>query len=336
MADEIPNSVKCRITGVEHKVVHGETNKKELNNYLSSLITRMNHNEKINIAIDCEGWVLGIKENSLGLVQFAECFTPSFLESRNFENISINLKPGFLIKAPIDKKTAELMSTVFGHRNMTLITFDFTCDIAALNEAGIKFNMRNVIDAQPNRLLKGIESITFNRFQGLKSVCMNATNCVEFEAAEGALNDKKSMDFNYIYYTNKDSEHPFDDKLDAQFWEYASSDIALTAIALASRLGKIKAHFIKRNSYEKTKAYVELQQKEGLRAPAFVRQYSFIGRGFLLSEITQKADAYKLYAKADVILEKFELYERLVEANNRCTKEEILEQQRKAVEFINA
>jgi hypothetical protein len=336
MTAEIPKSVKCRITGVEHKIVHGETNKEELDDYLLSLVKRMDKKEMVNIAIDCEGFALGTMENSLGLIQFAECFTPNFLSSNKFDYVSINLKPGFLVKMPIDKKTVELMSDAFGHKNVTLITFDFTGDFVAMNEAGIKLNMSNVIDSQPNRPLKGIEYITYTMFQGMATVCMRAKNSVEYMAAKGAINNKKSVDFNYLYYKYKDAEHPFDEMLNNKFWNYASSDIALTAIALVSRLGTTPARYVKRNSHEKATAFLELQQKEGLRAPAFARQYSFMNKTVMLSKMRKKAEAYKLYKNADVILKKFELYEKLVDKDKRCTKEEILEQQRRAVEIINS
>jgi hypothetical protein len=241
-----------------------------------------------------------------------------------------------MIKTPIPQNTVELMSRVFEHNNMTLITFDFTNDITAMNEAGIRFNMRNVIDSQPFFFTKGPRNFTNIRTDGLKTVCENATNCVEYNAAKNAMNDKKKMDFDAIYYTFKDAQNPFDASLNAQFWEYSSSDIALTAIALVSRLGKFEPWQIKNFSKGKTKAFVELQEKEGLEAPSLIRQLSFVNKKIFQSDMKDKKDAYKVYRISELILENYESYEKFVKKHKRCDKDEIIKQQKKAVEIISA
>jgi hypothetical protein len=335
MIKDIPSTVKCSITGVEHRVAHGETNKNELDLYLNDIYKRT-ENESVNIALDCEGYVLGLKDNSLGLIMIAECFTPNLFEVSRSEKISINLKPGFLIKTPISEDTKILLSKVLWHGNVTVITFDFTHSIAAMNEAGIKVNMRKVIDSQPSVPLSGINNFTFTKFQGLKAVCEKATNCVEYKAVVRSLKNKEKVDFDYLNYVAKDAENPFDERINAKYWEYAASEIALTAVALVEKLGSIKADTIKECSSSKSKAFLWLQKTDGLRAPAVIRFFSYIRKDFLLSKIKSKRDAYKLYSKVDGILDNFELYEKYTEEDQRCTKEELLAQRSMAVKIIEA
>ena len=242
MSTIVPNTVRCSVTGVEHIVVHGEVNKNKFNNYLHNLKGRMDNNEHVNIAIDCEGWVLGVKRSSLGMIQMAECFTEHILDRqidvKNGEKVSLNLKPGFIVKTPIDPTTIALITSVFTHKNITLITFDFTADLAAMNEIGIGFNPKRIIDSQPCTKNKGKDIFTNITSNGLKSVCLMAKNCVEYEAAKNALNNKKTVDFNEKYVMYNNNADPFSASLNDEFWKYAADDVALTAMALVARLSK--------------------------------------------------------------------------------------------------
>ena len=67
MAVAVPYSVICKVTGIEHLVVDGEQNRAELITYLTELKRRLGTGT-VNIALDCEGWVLGVIKKSLGMI----------------------------------------------------------------------------------------------------------------------------------------------------------------------------------------------------------------------------------------------------------------------------
>jgi hypothetical protein len=274
----------------------------------------------VYIAIDCEGWVLGIKKNSLGLIQMAECFDENLMKQKPTGKISINLKPGFMIRTPIRKDIIDLMSQVFTHNFLSLITFDFTADITSMMEIGLKFNMQNIIDAQVTYPTKGEKNFIKTRVMGLKSVCASAKNCVEFEAAKDAINEKKDIDFNELYCNVIEDNDPFSHMLNDKFWEYSASDIALTAIALAGKLQKFEPCLIKKSSKAKANAFVEIQNEKGLFAPALMRQFSFIGKDFGKSKIESEKDAYKVICKGDLILDNYDSYEKLAKKRKSSIK----------------
>ena len=144
------------------------------------------------IAIKCEGCELGLKKNSLGIIKMAECFDGNLLKpNRAKDKISINLKPGFMIKMPINENIIELMSAVFTDEHLSLITFDFIPNITSMIDAGIRINMKNIIDAK-------LTAYRYNRKKSLNNekdisfqkAWMLAKNCVEYDAARSAFKKK--------------------------------------------------------------------------------------------------------------------------------------------------
>ena len=336
MSNLTPDSVTCRITGVVHKIVCIGQNEDVFSAYLQNLLARLNSREKINIAIDCEGWVLGIKKNSLGLIQMAECFDRNILRQKPTDKVSINLKPGFMIRTPIRIEIIDLLSKVFTHKNITLITFDFTADITSMMEVGIKFNLANVVDGQTTYSCKGEKNFSNTRSIGLKTACKKADNCVEFEAAQGAINEKKDVDFDELYCKAKNEKDPFSQMLDDKFWMYSSSDIALTAIALVGQLKQFEPLKIKNATRSKAKSFLLTQKKCGLHAPSLIRQFAFIGRKSIMNEISTAKEAYKVISKVDIILENYDSYLKLVQKKDQIPREDLIKAVQNAYAIISA
>ena len=336
MSANIPDRIICRVTGVTHKIVCQNQNESEFVNYLNSILRRLKTKEIIYIAIDCEGWELGTRKNSLGLIQMAECFDENLMKQKPTDKISIKLKPGFMIRTPIRDDIIKLMSLVFTNKYLYLITFDFTSDITAMMDAGLRFNMKNIIDAQVTYPVKGEKNFINTRVVGLKATCQSAQNCVEFNAAHDAIKEKKDIDFNEVYCNTTADGNQFSHMLNDKFWEYSSSDIALTAIALAGKLNKFEPYLIKKSSNAKAKAFVEIQKKDGLLAPALMRQFSFIGKNFAKDKISSAKEGYKIIHQSDLILDNYEAYKALSRKDKLLSKADINNAIEKALEVINA
>lgn len=241
-----------------------------------------------------------------------------------------------MIRTPIKKSIIELMSKVFTNDYLTLITFDFTSDITSMMEIGLRFNMMNILDAQLTRPIRGEKNFIKTRVMGLKRVCSAASNCVEFEAAHDAINEKKDIDFNELYCNTIEDGNEFSHMLNDKFWEYSSSDIALTAIALAGRLKSVEPKILKKASNAKATAFVEIQKKHGLHAPALMRQFAFTGGDFTNSKIKKEKDAYKVICKANLIIDNYDSYKILCKNGNQISKTAINDVIERALNVINA
>ena len=336
MSADTPDHVICRITGVTHKIVSKNQNEEEFVNYLKNILQRLKMEKMIYVAIDCEGWELGIRKNSLGLIQMGECFDENLMMQKPKGRISINLKPGFLIRTPIREDIIELMSQVFTDRYLSLITFDFTADITSMMDVGLRFNMENVIDAQVTRPLKGELNFTNRKCIGLKATCKGALNCAEFKAAYDIIEEKKDIDFDEAYCNTIVDQDQFSHLLNNKFWEDTSSDIALTAIALTTRLNECEPCYIKESSNSKAKAFVEIQEKNGFFAPVLMRQFSFIDRGFSDNRKITVKEGYKIIHQSDIILDNYDTYKALSKKNQIKSKSEIYNAIEKALNKIYA
>ena len=235
---QLPSSVKCKITGVTHLIVKLEQNKIEFLKWSKQILESLDKGIDICLALDCEGFSLGVRENSLGFVQVAQCFQPNFLQDfdpKDNKKISINLQPGFILAAPFSPLVVHQLSLVFSHRNAKLIMFDFTSDIVAMEEAGIMFNMSHIIDCQCVKLNPSL--ITMKFAASLKNSCKDAKNCAKYETVMKEL-ENKEINWAVMGFELRDEKDPFSMMCDEKFVNYSSSDIALTAVGLIGALGK--------------------------------------------------------------------------------------------------
>ena len=323
MNTNIPDHVICKVTGVTHKIVCPNQNEEEFSDYLKDLLRRLKLKKMIYISIDCEVCFIGVKKHPLELIQIAECFDENLMKQIQKNEISINLKPGFMIRTPIRKDIIDLMSQVFTNEYLSLITFDFTPDIASMMDAGLKFNMKNIIDGQVSNPIEGEKNFVDTQFIGFKATCELAKKCVEYDAAHETFNEKYDADFNEIYCNTEEDKDPFLNVLNDEFWNYSSSDVALTAVALIGKFSKISPSMIKKASEAKVDAFIEIQKQYGILAPALMRKFSFIGNRITKEKVDSAKEGYKIMCLSDMILNNYELYKALFRAKKILSKIDI-------------
>lgn len=307
----IPQEVTCTITGCKHTVVYGNTNYKKLKEWVKDALYRMDFGEKIILALDCEGFCLGSRKDSLGLIQFAECFTKDFFKNTNTVTtpVSINLKNGFLVKAPMTNGVKQLLSSVFNHKNIMFATYDFTSDITAMLESGLRINLRGIVDGQATETFDENDLTKyFSRASStsLKVACSQANNCVEYNNASYAINHKNSIPFSQLVYDLKNEKDPFACMCTSEFWRYSSDDIALTAIAIVSAIQVISPHQLFINSQAKVRGFKQLNQQYGDHGAVFKRRLSFAPK--IDDIIDSKIAAYKIWSAISYFIENYNLY----------------------------
>ena len=303
----LQQSVTCEITGVQHQIVQGFQNKNEFMNWADEILTQLNDGIKVFLAVDCEGYSLGVREHSLGFIQIAQCFSSSFLESYNpdsSEKISINLQPGFLIAGPFKGYINTMLTCIFCHENTKLIMFDFTSDIVAMKEAGIRFNMKNIIDCQCVTRCRNY--ITQKNAPSLAKTCRKAENCVEFEKMKSALADKANMNWSEMHYKYRNENNPFNMMCDERMIKYSASDIALTAIGLIGALKECSYSNLVQNTLSKVDKFNKLQ-KIHPRAPSIARNHFFTHSK--LDEKLENKNMYQIWDVSDVFIHNFEIYQ---------------------------
>lgn len=319
----IPKQVSCMITGVAHTVVTESQNVKKLENYCKQTFQRLNRGEKIYFAVDCEGFALGTSLNSLGLLQFAECYHDGIPP----ENKSIQLKPGFLVKTPFTPETIKGLSSIFSHRNSRLIMFACAGDVSMLMHNQIQIELSTVIDCQ------AIE--TWSR--SLLSTVQQANNVFEYNIAGEVLNMKQSVCFEQIYYQHYKEKDPFSSMLTEEFWKYSANDIALTALALAGalKLNNYNLNELVHNSSTITSDILYLIDNFGILAPSINRTVQFEPK-CMNGRIPNTEKALKLFYTTSVYISNYDLYEELCPDYQRYTKAELMKANKKALQYLNS
>ncbi|EAY05315.1 hypothetical protein TVAG_337070 [Trichomonas vaginalis G3] len=333
ISDEVP----CTITNCKHTVVYGNNNYKKLQNWVKDALYRMDFEKKVIIALDCEGYCLGSRPNSLGLIQFAECFTSDFFE-KDFvpDHISINLKNGFLIKAPFSNGVKKLLSAVFSHPNLYIIMYDFTSDLTAITQAGIKVNKRNIVDGQAIQYFEdGTKYFGRKVTKSLKTACQCATNCVEFSKAKFALEYKDTVPFSKHAYELQNEKDPFSKMCTNEFLRYSSDDIALTAIALVSALRFVTPGQILVNSQKKVEGYKQLVDRVNNEMGAVLkRQFSFVPR--IGSDFDDVQHYYDLWLSITNILNNYDMYQSIVKKGKQYDREHLEKEKNRVISVIKS
>ena len=312
---QLQDSVQCKVSGVVHKIIK-HPNDQEFGRWSNSILERLAANQKILLAVDCEGWGLGSNKNSLGMIQIAECFQPNFLNSKialtaKKEKISINLKPGFLITT-FSSDVVNSLTNIFCHLNTTLVMFDITSDLTAMEEVGICFRYENIVDCQcQNKIACKINS---TRCSNLKNTCQKARNCVEYEAVVGEFAQKVSTDWGKLFYIYRDEEKPFE-KICGTILNYASSDIALTAVSLIGALDLISPKTLRYFTSLKFKEYKTLKNNFGKYGAAMKRQIVFMTRSLNQAnskkQTPNEKNVYRIWDSAKRVLENYDLYAKM-------------------------
>ena len=326
----IPDRVKCDITDVEHLIVAPNQHVSELVEWSKKKVEELNSGKKICISIDCEGFNLGILPNSLGLVQFAECYDEHIFDPNVEKPISLNIKPGFMVLYPTSQTVTDALSAVFSHPNVRLIAFDFTGDFCTMMEAGIKLNVLDTLDCQFYKW-NGPNAPIMN----LKKTCMEGDLCAEYTKCIPAIEYKNTISFNKLTYEAREDPQPFLRFLNKEFWDYSSHDIALTALAGIVCVTKSDIKTIYELSRKKAEQLLDDQKKYGVMAPSLAHQISFMIR--FLSKIYRSYNikfAFSNFSKAYCIYNSWDLIDPMTKKAMKKDKRFFEKAMRNAEDYI--
>ena len=290
MSNEEKREVICPITGVKHLIVHKDdvANIRALRKWATSLYIRMERGHHVILSMDCEGWKLGTIPNSLGLLQICEILDETILTDKSvLKNFSVGIKPGFLIHFPTVPAVIDILSGVFSHSNVVICTFDFTSDIASLQEAGVKINMNGIFDAQlvepcSNPIQNtAVPSILYTARKMEHSNIKEAKDAVQF------MSHMKGKLFEVLTFLNRNQEHPFDSMIDEHFYEYAAGDLVMTGLAVLYTYWEKKSD----TTWNMTKVKVDefngyQRDYKNILQPSAIRQIAFIIR-YNLSQLQE-------------------------------------------------
>jgi hypothetical protein len=135
------------------KIIRGERSDDIdfLKNWCDSIKERLDMGKFVNLALDCEGFNLGLEDHSLICVQLGEIYNDTFDIFSDEENTfcpEVDPHPGVIVSAPFTANIKTMLNQVLNHPKITLITFDFTGDIGTLLEEGLLITLKRVIDCQ--------------------------------------------------------------------------------------------------------------------------------------------------------------------------------------------
>ena len=311
--------VVCPITKVKHLIVHSsdQENIRALRKWATSIFIRLQRNQKVLLSVDCEGWRLGAIPNSLVLLQICEFGNEDLLTGSEYYSTSVEIKPGFLIHFPTIPSVIDLLSGILSHPNVVICTYDFTSDIATLQEAGISIDLNCLYDAQLSGC-KDNESLL--RTTNLPSIMKSASNLESsIEEARPAIEIMKPMKktlFETIIFLHRKDKNPSNAMIDEHFYEYAAGDLVMTALAFFYTYYNGTIQETSNLTQKKVKEFLELQ-KQNILLPSAIRQASFYmtyakinelfdfyyhqGSLSLINEDDLKK-ALTLYVRADTIL----------------------------------
>lgn len=281
--------VVCPITRVTFPIVRNELpdNIELLSQWANDLVQRGNSGKNINIAIDCEGYNLGTRPNSLGLIQIGEIFNDNFSarqiakKQKNLKQIAIpNIGPksGFLIMTPLSPEVKDSLNKVLKHKNVTIFTFDFTADFASMIEQGIEINLKNVFDSQLLHSTKPKSLITFARPQPLRwFVNQAATMDPSGRKAKQFIDHTKKNFFCLQHFFLNDSPHPAQDMVTANTLKIGITDVYFTGLAAVYCMKQGKTGLIHFLSLRKVKDFNRFITKNNgkVLAPPCIRQTAF-------------------------------------------------------------
>lgn len=326
----IPDSVTCKATGVKHKIVTNDQNKLLFVEWCDQIIRRMDNGENVHLSLDTEGWNLGISPQSLGMIQIAECFTPGFIETKGKSvcakqykgTFSINLQSGFLVKFPISTDIIDAFSRLFTHNNVTLIIFDFTADLVAIEAAGISVRRESIIDPQCIVKARPNKYFTMCVSTSLKDTCLFAeARCKRFQNVNEALSHKSDIQWDKCNYEYRNLAQPFDSLINQTFLDYSALDIAFGAVSLLGALTKVTPTQLKENTKAKMKGFEKLQNLYGQNGPSLKRNSEFFRKS--LNKKLDDDSKYKIWSAAKLSIANYDVFQEIT--NNKFLSKEKIE-----------
>jgi hypothetical protein len=262
------SSVIDHISGVEYQIIHSNnpSDFESLRSWIDSIIGKLETGKFVNLAFDTEGFLLGEEEHSGFCAQFGEVYEETFdIFSQRHSLPQVNPKPGMIVMFPLSNEIILMLNSIFNHEKITLISFDFTSDVAVLLEEGIQINFSRLIDCQASfsNPAPGISHLKNVKIRGLPYYIQNSSPSDDplVIPAQNQISRKINMKWNAIYFTILHDKLPKTAFIDKNFMEYAASDISLTALSCSYliRNGKLDDCLI--NTSKKIQEFLSEQQR---------------------------------------------------------------------------
>jgi hypothetical protein len=266
----------------------------------------MDRGEFVPLVFDAEGIRLGCQENSLLCIQLAEIFDRSYqILGGNPRAPRIGPQPGVIVLFPASEEVTTLLSRVLGHERSTIITFDFTGDISALMEAGVKISMKQLIDCQLTYPDSRTDHITRTKVLGIAKTIAGMNRSIDplVLPAQQQLERKLNQDFNAIWFVMAHDDLPRTVLMTESFLEYAADDLAFTALACCKIIRDGQFKQIRQRSQAKVRNFQDWIRNTGsvlgpplIRNAAFFKQYGMERYTSEYSSADRENDLIKILA----------------------------------------
>jgi hypothetical protein len=261
---------------------HDPQHMQTIQDWSRAIVERLNAGRSVTIAFDTEGMFLGEEPDSLVCLQFGEIYNDSYDPFGMLNRPRcppIAPKPGFIVRIPTSADIIREISNVFQHQRISLISFDFVCAVACLQEEGFRLNLNRLIDCQTfdSRPKGGMTHLTNVKVRGLAKEITRCDMTIDpLVSAAQYKGKKKTMHWDATFFMMIYDKAPKQSLLSESMLTYAASDIVLTGLSWSSVVQQGCAAVCIRNTAAKVREFNELQRKFGhVLAPSFVRRMAF-------------------------------------------------------------
>lgn len=283
-------SVNCPFSGVPFTIVRaGKTEQEgEFTAWGEALLAKLDGGTRVSVALDCEGISLGVTKDSILCVQLAEVYSDNYVLGSGSPP-PIGPKPGMIVMFPTSPNVSDLLSRILTHKNIAILTFDFTCDVASLLAAGVKIDISNVVDAQtatqnPPKSIGYIKDVKVSGIRRiLDTIEKNGHVLTQDPVVKQVLlhKDRKDVNWDVLTFLVREGHMTMEEFVSKEFLEYAAGDIILTGIMMSYvTLDGLGGDCI-RKSAEKGREFSAMMKRSGnpltasgRRQHAFFRRYS--------------------------------------------------------------
>jgi uncharacterized protein (DUF3820 family) len=233
--------------------------------WCGSITSRLDDGKFVNLALDCEGFNLGMEDHSLICVQLGEIYDDTYDVFGWGDDAcpAVDPRPGVIVSTPFTQEMKDLLTQVLNHPSITLITFDFTADIGTLLEEGVLVNLQRIVDCQMQTLKAKQGSIladtknkglVFFLREGFESELEDPL----FAKCGPYINQKLNLEWNAIIFTIIHDNLPKDKFMSKKLLEYAARDIPFTGLACTVMIDLNRRELVLQNTRKKINEFQEV------------------------------------------------------------------------------
>ena len=247
----------------------------------------------------------------------------------------------FFYSKETSKKNDTLMKLVkplFEHKNVIILTFDFTFDLEILQKFGINPNPIGIIDSQlidyTNYNNANNNLILETKVRSLKSHIINIQYQSSFsKAAQNEIEENKGKDFPFDEnkFITKITEVPKISAVTTTFLRYSANDVPLTALVFADVLYQNKFGHVQIFTQQKLCDFNQI--KSIVKKPSFLREAIFLSKykNILMQEVNEDAGSTELIN----IWRKITKIKKLLSKNNQYITKTIFRFNEKQIRDLN-